>query len=95
MAAVTVSFQMDDALKSRFDAVLSGLGLTADSALSQYVKEFVEDYEIPASPYMSTPATLADDLRKVEEARKNGVPDIPIEEVLAELDAALLEGDSA
>ncbi|MBQ9346692.1 MAG: type II toxin-antitoxin system RelB/DinJ family antitoxin [Oscillibacter sp.] len=92
---VTLSFQTDAELKARFDAVLSKTGLTADSAFSRYMKELVEEYEIPTSPYLSTPATQTDDLRKVEEARENGLPDIPIEEILAELDGMLREGDSA
>ena len=86
MAVVTVSFQLDAALKTRFDAALSGLGWTADSALSQCVKEFVEDYEIPVSPYLSTPATLAADLRMAEESRRKGYKGRDAREILAEMD---------
>ena len=95
MASVTMSFQTDTALKTQFEAALSGLGLTMDSAFNHFMKELVQDYKIPPSPYLSTPETLADDLRKVEEARKNGVPDIPIEEVFPELADRYTEENSA
>lgn len=94
MAGVTISFQTDAALKAQFEAVLSGLGLTLDSAFNHYMKELVQDYEevdIPPSPYLSTPETLADDLREAEEARLNGVPFVPAEEVLAKMERTIRE----
>ena len=94
MANVTVSFQTDEVLKARFEAALSGLGLTLDDAINHYMKELVQDWEVPTSPYLSTPETLAEDLSRAEEARRNGYRGRTGREVLAEMDRIIAAAEA-
>ena len=64
-----------------------------EQAIREVKEQVREDKEndIPPSPYLSTPETLADDLREAEEARLNGVPFVPAEEVLAKMERTIRE----
>ena len=92
MAQATFSIRMDEQLKKQFDELCSDFGMSASTAMTVFAKTVVRERRIPfeiSSPLGNTAQQKG--LRAFfalrEEARKNGLQGMPLEEIDAEIAA--------
>ena len=90
MAEVSFSIQMDENLKEQFEQVCSGLGMSVSMAITIFARMVVREHKIPfeiAAPLAS--ATREDGLNAFlalrEEAHKNGLQDMTLDDVNTEI----------
>lgn len=90
MAQATFSVRMDESLKRQFDTLCADFGMNATTAFNVFAKAVVRERRIPfeiASP--SKAASLSDgrtaffSLR--QQAKDNGVQDLTLDEINAEI----------
>lgn len=98
MSQATFSVRMDDKLKREFDALCADFGMNATTAFNVFAKAVVRERKIPFEIVASGPAVSLEDGRKAfwelrEEARQNGLQDMSLEEINAEIQAVRSEAD--
>lgn len=83
MAQATFSIRMDENLKRQFDALCADFGMTASTAFNVFARAVVRERRIPFE-IVSPEVTHASGGQAVmylrEEARKNGVQNLLVEE---------------
>ncbi len=93
MATVATTIRLDSDLKKRFDALCDEFGLTVNTAINLFVKSVVRTRSIPFSIKLDDPAELGrqafEDLRA--QAASNGIQDMTLDEINAEIAAARAE----
>lgn len=101
MATSVVQVRVDTALKEQAAKIFEELGIDLSTAIRMFLKRSVLDNGIPFS--MTRPKNNCDyvmsrgerALRKLnEEAERNGLSDMTLEEINAEIDAVRRGGDS-
>lgn len=90
MAEVSFSIQMNENLKEQFEQVCSDLGISVSMAITIFARMVVRERKIPfeiAAPFAS--ATREDGLNAFltlrEEAHRNGLQDMTLEDVNTEI----------
>ena len=90
MAEVSFSIQMDENLKEQFEQVCSDLGMSVSMAITIFARMVVRERKIPfeiAAPIASE--TLEDGLNAFlalrEEAHRNGLQDMTLDDVNTEI----------
>ena len=96
MAQATFSVRMDDKLKREFDALCADFGMNATTAFNVFARAVVREKKIPFEIAASESVVTLEDGRKAfwelrESARKNGIQDMSLEEINAEIQAARQE----
>jgi len=90
MAQATFSVRMDDKLKREFDALCAEFGMNATTAFNVFARAVVRERKIPFEIAASEPAVSLEDGRKAflelrESARVNGIQDMSLEDINAEI----------
>lgn len=93
MSQATFSVRMDEQLKRQFDGLCQEFGMTASTAINVFARAVVRERRIPfeiAAP--QSDLTRSDALRAFQtlraEAKANGVSDLSLAEINAEIDQA-------
>ena len=91
MAQATFSIRMDENLKKQFDLLCNDFGMNATTAFNIFARAVVRERKIPFEIAASQPElTLATGYQAFmalrEEARLNGVQDLSLDEINAEID---------
>ena len=100
MAQATFSVRMDESLKKQFDILCADFGMNATTAFNIFAKAVVREKRIPFD-IVSTRAdvTLPDGMQAFlalrQQAKNNGVQDLTLDEINAEINAARLGEDNA
>lgn len=96
MSQATFSVRMDEQLKRQFDALCAEFGMNATTAFNVFARAVVRERKIPFEIQASTEITRASGMQAFmalrEEARKNGVQDLSLEEINEEIRQARYEG---
>lgn len=90
MAQATFSIRMDENLKRQFDTLCADFGMTASTAFNVFARAVVRERRIPfeiTSPQMeiTRESGLQAFMALREEARKNGIQDMPLDEINDEI----------
>ena len=92
MAQTTMTFRVDDSLKKDFDRLCDEFGLSNTAALTIFMKTMVRERRIPFEVKMESEALVRargllafEKLR--EDARKNGLTGMTLEEINEEIRA--------
>ena len=95
MGQATFSIRMDEALKQEFDELCTEFGMSATTAFNVFARSVVREKRIPF-PIQSGQSKSAEagmlafeSLRK--QAQRNGVSDMSLEEINAEISSARKE----
>ena len=96
MSQATFSVRMDAGLKRQFDGLCQEFGMTASTAINVFARAVVRERRIPFEIAASEPEiTREGALRAFQalraEARANGVSDLTIDEINAEIRQARQE----
>ncbi len=96
MSQATFSVRMDEGLKRQFDGLCQEFGMTASTAINVFARAVVRERRIPFEIAASEPEiTREGALRAFQalraEARANGVSDLTIDEINAEIRQARQE----
>lgn len=87
MAQATFSIRMEESLKKKFDSLCNEFGMNATTAINIFAKAVVRERKIPFEITAGNGANEAliafNSLR--EQAVKNGVADMSLEEINAEI----------
>ena len=91
MAQSTFSIRMDENLKRQFDILCNDFGMNATTAFNIFARAVVRERRIPFDITASQPEpTLATGFQAFmslrEEARQNGIQDMSLDEINAEID---------
>ena len=90
MAQATFSVRMDETLKKQFDAICNDFGMNATTAFNIFAKAVVRERRIPFE--ISSPTIYESGMESFmalrEEARINGIRDMSLDEINAEIAAA-------
>ena len=96
MAQATFSVRMDETLKKQFDALCQDFGMNMTTAINVFARAVVRQRRIPfeiSSP--ETQITRSGAIQAFEalraQAKNNGVADLSIDEINAEIDKARRE----
>lgn len=96
MSQATFSVRMDEQLKRQFDALCAEFGMNATTAFNVFARAVVRERKIPFEIQASTEITRASGMQVFmalrEEARKNGVQDLSLEEINEEIRQARYGG---
>ena len=91
MAETILSISMDEMLKNKFEALCNDFGMSASTAMNVFAKAVVRERKIPFD-IKSSDITREDGLKAFyalrEEAKRNGLQDMTLEEINAEITAA-------
>lgn len=94
MAQATFSVRMDENLKKQFDALCNDFGMNATTAFNIFAKAVVRERRIPFE--ISSPAMYESGMRSFmalrDEAKKNGIQDMSLDEINAEITAVRAGG---
>ena len=89
MGQITTTIRLDSDLKKRFDALCQQLGMTLNTAITVFVKTVVRTRSNPFKIEADDPSEQG--LKALEalqaQAIANGVADMPLEEINAEIAA--------
>ena len=93
MAQTTMTFRVDDSLKKDFDKLCDEFGLSNTAALTIFMKTMVRERRIPFEIRTEPLDEVAAKGRLAfwalrAEARRNGLPDMSLEEINEEIRAA-------
>lgn len=98
MAQATFSVRMDEDLKKQFDSLCADFGMNASIAFNVFARAVVRERRIPfeiVSPKQDV--TRKDGLQAFmalrEEAKNNGVQDLSLDDINAEINLARGAGD--
>ena len=99
MAEVSFSIQMDENLKKQFEQVCSDLGMSVSMAITTFARMVVRERKIPfeiAAP--RTNVTREDGLNAFlalrEEAHRNGLQDMTLDDINAEIQQTRAESEA-
>ena len=88
MAQATFSVRMDEGLKRQFDALCAEFGMNATTAFNVFAKAVVRERRIPFEIQAAEPdraAGMQAFLAMRAEAKKNGIQDMSLDEINAEI----------
>lgn len=90
MAQATFSIRMDETLKKKFDELCSEFGMNATTAFNIFARAVVRERRIPFEIKAENAASASVEGLKSfyalqDEARKNGIQDIPLSEINEEI----------
>lgn len=92
MAQATFSVRMDETLKKQLDELCNEFGMTTSTAINVFARAVVRERKIPfeiSSPKEVTKEGALQALAQLrEEAAKNGVSDLSLDEINQEIDLA-------
>jgi len=96
MAQATFSVRMDEGLKRQFDALCRDFGMSASTAFNVFARAVVRQRRIPfdiaaTEPEVTREGALSAFAALRDEAERNGVAGMPIDEINAEIAAARAE----
>lgn len=95
MAQATFSIRMDEELKRQFDVLCADFGMNATTAFNIFARAVVKErkipFEIKASNAVSLEEGRAAFFKLREEAKKNDLQALSLDEINAEIDAARKE----
>lgn len=97
MAQATFSVRMDETLKKQFDNLCSEFGMNATTAFNVFARAVVRERKIPFEIQASSDVSRASGMQAFmalrEEAKANGVQDMPLDEINEEIRQARYGGD--
>lgn len=97
MAQATFSVRMDEALKRQFDALCADFGMNATTAFNIFARAVVRERRIPFEIQASQEITRASGMQAFlalrDEAKKNGVQDMSLNEINEEIRQARYGGE--
>lgn len=89
MAQVSMTVRMDSSVKSSFDALCAQFGMSANTAMNIFAKAVVATRKIPFEIKAAEPQSVSQGMEAFmalrEEARKNGVQDMTLDEINEEI----------
>ena len=90
MAEVSFSIQMDENLKEQFEQVCSDLGMSVSMAITIFARMVVRERKIPFEIAASLASTTREDglnafLALREEAHRNGLQDMTLDDINTEI----------
>ena len=88
MAQATFSVRMDENLKQQFDALCSDFGMNATTAFNVFARAVVRERKIPFEIQASSEVPLTGMqtfMALRDEAKKNGIQDLSLEEINEEI----------
>lgn len=93
MAQATFSIRMDESLKKQFDALCADFGMNATTAFNVFAKAVVRERRIPFEITSPAESVSLPDGRKAffelrQQAKDNGVQDLTLDEINAEIKSA-------
>jgi addiction module RelB/DinJ family antitoxin len=96
MAQATFSVRMDEDLKRQFDALCADFGMNATTAFNVFARAVVRERKIPFEIHASEQITRASGMQAFltlrDEAKKNGVQDLTLDEINEEIRQARYGG---
>ncbi|WP_455055521.1 type II toxin-antitoxin system RelB/DinJ family antitoxin, partial [Merdimonas faecis] len=97
MAQATFSIRMDEALKKRFDELCSEFGMNATTAFNIFARAVVRERRIPFEiKAENADSASVEGLKSFyalqDEARRNGIQDMPLSEINEEISRVREEG---
>ena len=100
MAQSTFSVRMDENLKRQFDSLCSDFGMTASTAFNIFARTVVRERKIPFEITADkSEITMADGYNAFislrNEAKKNGLQDLSLEEINEEIALARSENEES
>ncbi|HUM83624.1 MAG TPA: type II toxin-antitoxin system RelB/DinJ family antitoxin [Lachnospiraceae bacterium] len=96
MAQATFSVRMDESLKKDFDELCSEFGMTATTAFNVFARAVVRERKIPFEIQAREQTVSRENAMRAfmairESAVNNGVADMPLDEINAEINSARKE----
>lgn len=93
MAQATFSIRMDEGLKKQFDALCADFGMSASTAFNVFARAVVRERRIPfeissSKVEVTREAGMQAFLSLRDEARQNGIQDMPLDEINTEIQQA-------
>ena len=89
MAQATFSIRMDEDLKRQFDELCADFGMNATTAFNIFARTVVKEKRIPFEIKASEDISIKDGVSAFialrEEAKKNGIQDLPLNEINEEI----------
>ena len=89
MAQVSMTVRMDSGIKKAFDALCSQFGMSANAAMNIFANAVVRTrsipFEIKSEPKVGTNEGLEAFLALRDEAKKNGLQDMTLDEINEEI----------
>ena len=98
MSVITFSVRMEQSLKSQFDSLCSDFGMNASTAFNVFARAVVRERKIPFdiySPAITREKAMDTFLALRDEAKKNGLQDMTLEEINEEIRLAREENKGA
>jgi addiction module RelB/DinJ family antitoxin len=96
MAQATFSVRMDESLKRQFDALCADFGMSATTAFNVFARAVVRERKIPFEIQASDEVTRASGMQAFlalrDEAKKNGIQDMTLDEINEEIQQARYGG---
>ncbi|HIZ23562.1 MAG TPA: type II toxin-antitoxin system RelB/DinJ family antitoxin [Candidatus Blautia faecigallinarum] len=98
MAQATFSVRMDENLKKQFDSLCSDFGMSMSTAINVFARTVVRERRIPfeiasPEPEITREKAMQAFMELREQAKKNKVQDMTLEEINEEIRLARLEED--
>ena len=98
MAQTTFSVRMDEKLKRQFDSLCADFGMNASTAFNVFARVVVRERKIPFEIVSQKPDITKNDglqafMALREEAKNNGVQDLSLDDINAEINQARCERD--
>lgn len=97
MAQATFSVRMDETLKRQFDTLCADFGMNATTAFNIFARAVVRERKIPFAIQASEEITRASGMQAFlelrNEAKKNGIQDLTLEEINEEIQQARHGGE--
>jgi addiction module RelB/DinJ family antitoxin len=93
MAQATFSIRMDEGLKKQFDSLCADFGMNATTAFNVFARAVVRERRIPfeicsPEPEVDREAGMQAFFSLRDEARQNGIQDMSLDEINAEIQQA-------
>ena len=98
MSVITFSVRMEQSLKSQFDTLCSDFGMNASTAFNVFARAVVRERKIPFeiySPAITREKAMEAFLELRDEAKRNGLQDMTLEEINEEIHQARLEAEGS
>lgn len=98
MSVITFSIRMEQSLKSQFDTLCSDFGMNASTAFNVFARAVVRERKIPFeiySPVITREKAMEAFLELRDEAERNGLQNMTLEEINEEIRLAREENKGA
>ena len=98
MSVITFSVRMEQSLKSQFDTLCSDFGMNASTAFNVFARAVVRERKIPFeiySPVITREKAMEAFLELRDEAERNGLQNMTLEEINEEIRLAREENKGA